>query len=230
MYAVQTIQDRFAEMNDDDLTAMKPMESQFHNSLMQFYNQACFLSYFVNPPMLKWFACKLVDLTFEHGVCKYSALGIMRFSMVLSGKLIHDVDGAYRVGKMAMKLLEQFDDSTELLPMIYLCYYGYIAVHIEPFQSCADMLKCGMELGLSLGDTQTALINGIHYIQKSLLSGMNLQALKKECDYQIRLIDAHSQPVSESIHWTEVNMTYNDLIKPVVYVSTSLLPPILLLN
>lgn len=64
--------------------------------------------------------------------------------MVLGGKLVHDVEGAYRVGKMALKLLERFDDSTDLLPSVYLVYYGYIAVHIEPFQSCADMLKRGM--------------------------------------------------------------------------------------
>lgn len=60
-----------------------------------------------------------------------------------------------------------------------------------------SLLLLGFEIGLSTGETHTALICGIHFIQKSLLSGMNLSSLKKECDYQIRLIDAHSQPMSK---------------------------------
>ena len=95
---------------------------------------------------------------------------------------------------------------------------------IEPFQSCADMLKrgvslipyfrifhsaltltselppsimTGFEIGLSTGDTQVSLINGIHFLQKSLLSGTELKTLKKECDYQLRLAEAHSQSMSK---------------------------------
>ncbi|KAL7543377.1 hypothetical protein ACHAXR_013104 [Thalassiosira sp. AJA248-18] len=120
----------------------------------------------------------------------------MRYAMVLGGKLIQDVQESYRVGKLALKLLERFD-SQDLLSSMYLVYYGYIAVHIEPFQSCADMLKRGFEIGLSTGDTQTAFNNGLHYIQKSLISGKNLPDLKKECDYQMRLIDPNSQPMTK---------------------------------
>ena len=55
------------------------------------------------------------------------------------------------------------------------------------------MLKRGFEIGLSNGDAQTALICWLHYIQKSLISGMNLSYLKSECDYQMRLLDDSQQ-------------------------------------
>ena len=78
---------------------------------------------------------------------------------------------------------------------IYKCYYGFIASQIEPFQSCADMMKRGFEIGLSTGDTLTAFLNGAQYIQKSLIGGTPLPVLKTECDFQMRLIEAHSQPL-----------------------------------
>ena len=194
---VANIQSKLGKMDGSNLMNMKLMKDPILYSLMQFYNQVCHISYFVNPPMLKWYAAKLLELTLEHGVCKYSALGIMRYSMILGGKLIQDVEGGYRLGKVSLKLLERFDRAQDLIPGMYLCYYGFIAVHIEPFQSCADMLKRGMEIGLSTGDIQMALLNGISYVQKSLISGMNLLDLKKECDYQMRLIDVNSQPMSK---------------------------------
>ena len=106
--------------------------------------------------------------------------------MVLGGKLIHNVQAAYKVGKMALKLLDHFDAS-DLLPGVYMVsqsltlmaysclnirqqmsfltfvlpgickpHYGYITVHIKPFRSCTDTLKQGFEIGLSTGDIQTA--------------------------------------------------------------------------
>ena len=97
---VGKIQSKLGSLMENDLLNMKLMKDPFNYSLMQFYNQVCFISYFVDPPMLKWYAAKLVELTLKHGVCKYSALGIMRYSMILGGKLIQDVEGGYRLGKI----------------------------------------------------------------------------------------------------------------------------------
>ncbi|KAL7537493.1 hypothetical protein ACHAXR_007855 [Thalassiosira sp. AJA248-18] len=179
---VEKTQEKLRDLTENDLMSMKVMDSPCHLSLMKFYNQV--------------YACRLVELSLEHGVCKYSAIGIMRYAMVL-GKVIQDLQEGYRVGKLALKLLERFDSAQDLLPDVYLVYYGYIAVHIEPFQSCADMLKRGFEIGLSTGNTQTALMCGIHYIQKCLASGRNLSDLKKDCDYQMRLTESNSQPLAK---------------------------------
>jgi len=123
---VETIQAKLCGMTEKDLMDMKTLDSPFYYSLMQFYNQMCFVSYFVNPPMLKWFTVRLMEITLEHGICRYSALGILRFTMILGGKLIHDIEGGYRSSKMAMKLIGRFD-GTDLLPTANLIYYGYSA-------------------------------------------------------------------------------------------------------
>ena len=116
---VKDIQSRLDEMTEKDFMDMKTVDSPFHYSLMQFYDKIGYISYFANPPMLKWFACRLVELSFEHGFSKFAPVGMTRYSMILGGKLIHNVEEGYRVGKIALKLLDRFD-ATETMPMIYL--------------------------------------------------------------------------------------------------------------
>ena len=102
---------------------------------------------------------------------------------------------------------------------LYNRYYGYIAVHREPFQSCAEMLRQAHEIGFSVGSLSTAVYCGIHYISKvtlklksslsallslqffsifslralsfeqALIAGTKLTVLKEEIAYQGRLID-----------------------------------------
>ena len=129
---VDEIQSKLSSMTEDDIMSMKRIESPSHYSLMKFHNQASFIAVFANPPMLTWFITRLVELALEHGLCKYSALGIVSYSVVLGGKLIKDLEGGYRLGKIALKLLERFE-AQDLLSNAYLTYYGYIAVHKEPF-------------------------------------------------------------------------------------------------
>jgi len=193
---VKRAENVLAKLNVMTENDMKTMKSPFHVSLLRFYDRACFTSYFVQLPMMKWLACRMVEISLEHGFSKYSALGLMWFTMILAGDLIYDVHAGYRVGKIALKLLKRFD-ANNLLPNAYLVYYSFTAVHIEPLQSCADMLKRGFEIALSTGDIQTALVNGVQYIQKSFLSGANLSVLKKECDYQMRLIETYFQSTTK---------------------------------
>lgn len=57
----------------------------------------------------------------------------------------------------------------------------------------AQMLRQGYEIGLGVGDYSSAFWCGIHYIQKALVAGTKLSVLKKEVEYQTRLIEKHSQ-------------------------------------
>ncbi len=59
-----------------------------------------------------------------------------------------------------------------------------------------NRVKRGFEIGLSIRDA-TAFHNGNQYIHKGLLSGVNLQLLKNESDYQLRLINEHSQTTAK---------------------------------
>ncbi len=182
----KNVQIQLSALSEQDLMNMKEVDNKTHYQKMKFCEHIQFFAFNTKPSMFKWYACRLVELSLEHGRCKYSAMGMMRFAMLLTGKIFYNVDEAYRVGKMAMKLIGCYNAS-ELLPSAYLAFHGHVAVHVEPIQSIADMHKRGFEIGISIGDIHMALNNYIHYIQKALISGGNLPGLKKDCDYLIRL-------------------------------------------
>jgi hypothetical protein len=78
------------------------------------------------------------------------------------------------------------------------------------FASCFGRLKRGFEIGLSMRDAAT-FHNGNHYIQKSLLSGMNLHLLKNKSEYQLRLVTEQSQTTA-MMYSTQLNNTISTLI------------------
>ena len=77
--------------------------------------------------MIKRITCRLVELTLEHGLSKYTTLSMVRYAMTLP-----TVEG-YRVGKMGMSLLDRFD-AMDQIPSIYLGFYAYIAIYAQPVQ------------------------------------------------------------------------------------------------
>jgi hypothetical protein len=65
-------------------------------------------------------------------VSKYSAAALVRFAMTL------DTNEGYRIGKMGISLLQRFD-AIDQLPSIFLSFYGYIAIYVEPLQVCINI-------------------------------------------------------------------------------------------
>lgn len=125
---LRQITDKYGEITESDLLKMKEMTSPNHLRLMHFYNHLVFISYFLkNMKIVKECSCRLLELTLEHGVSKHSTTSLARYAMTLPTK------EGYRIGKMAISLLQRFD-ATDQIPSVYLCFYGYIAIYIEPLQ------------------------------------------------------------------------------------------------
>lgn len=60
-------------LTDSDIQGMREMEDQKQLVLMKFYNRISTASYYGRPDMFPYFACKIVELSLRHGVCKFSA-------------------------------------------------------------------------------------------------------------------------------------------------------------
>lgn len=120
---VSDLQDTLSAITDEQLLEMKETDIKTHYSVMQFYTEICFLSYFVRPKMMHYFASKMVDLTLKYGVCKYSAMCFAQYGMMLGGNLAKDIQSGCRYGKIALSLLKRFD-AVDQIPSVYLCNYG----------------------------------------------------------------------------------------------------------
>jgi predicted ATPase len=180
----------FKSQRDDQLLHFKEIDSQVHFYLMQFYHQLSFFAYFGQTPSLQAFlSCRSVAIAIQCGFCKYSSIALASFASILCGKF-KDVSNGYRIGSVALQLLTRFE-ATSLIPAVYLHFYGMVAHHKEPILDVSDKLHKGFQIGMSVGDSTIALMNGLHYIQKSFVGGRNLNVISKDIEYQLELCDTH---------------------------------------
>ena len=160
--------------NNDTLVSMKEVNGQHYYRLQQFLSQAAFLAYYMKNSLLPYLISRLVEISLDHGVTKYSAIGYAYTSFMLS--IYKKMRQANRYGKVALDLLARFEDSSQLI-LVYLSYYGFVGAIFEPIQLAAKRLHTGLGVGQSIGDVTTALLCGLLYIQKSFIAGNNLHCL-----------------------------------------------------
>ncbi len=88
----------------------------------------------------------MIGLTLRHGVCEESIYSFIHYAAMICqrGRDVSGIQEACRVGKVAMSLLKRFS-SPEIVPKIFSCYFGFVAVHTEPLNTCADNLRSGFE-------------------------------------------------------------------------------------
>lgn len=140
--------------------------------------------------IIPYHTCRMIRLTLENGVCQDAICGLIQHAAFLCQPWFAvpaDVEEACRVGKAAMTLFERFD-SSEIIPEVFYCYYGFVAVNKEPLQLCTDHLRKGFEVGVSAGDATIACYNSIHLIRTALLGGEELSSLLKEADYHLEVL------------------------------------------
>ncbi|KAL3780003.1 hypothetical protein ACHAW5_008324 [Stephanodiscus triporus] len=144
-------------ISDSVLLEMKEMDKR-HSVTMNFYSIIAQVAYFLKPAMIPFFACRMVQLTMEKGLCKYSIMAFVNYASALCLDKIKkkDIEDASRIGKAAMSCWMKRYHTTDLLPNLYLVYYCFVAFHTEPMQACANMLRQGFDAGMSLGETGIA--------------------------------------------------------------------------
>jgi hypothetical protein len=144
--------------------------------------QAALFSYFRKANfMVALLSCRVIEMSLDNGFSKYSPLAFVFFSNFVLGQ--RRFQEANKFGKIALALLKRFDEPS-LVPSVYISYYGFTAVFFEPLQLVAEQLRKGMDIGMSIGDTDKALTNGLHYIQKAFAGGENLSTLLSSIDYR----------------------------------------------
>jgi hypothetical protein len=138
----------------------------------------------------------MVQLTMKSGVCKSSLIGLIQHAIIIC-EIKKDIAYASRIGKAAMSCWRERYHSADLLPGLYILYYGRVAYHTEPLQSCADMLRQGFDTGMSLGETGAAFLNALQHIKTAVISGERLPTLLERIDYYCELNETHRNEMAE---------------------------------
>ncbi|KAL7546858.1 hypothetical protein ACHAWF_010187 [Thalassiosira exigua] len=180
------------------LLEMKPMDDEL-SAPLKFYSLMGTVAFFARPEMLPFVACRVVQLTMEHGISQYSIMGLVQYAAVLCNtKTQHAIQSASIIGKAAMSCLKQrLPSAEELIAKLYYTYYGLIAFHTEPLQSCADMLRQGFDAGMSIGESETAFLNAIQHTKTSLIAGEKLPTLLERMDYYLDQAETHRNELAK---------------------------------
>jgi predicted ATPase len=197
-------------ISDSDLLEMKEMDDRL-SITMNFYSIISQVACFRKPEMVPFFVCRRVQLTMEKGLCKYSIVGFVSYAWALCDDKIakKDIENASRIGKAAMSCWMKRYHTTELLPNLYLSYYGFVAFHTEPLQVCANMLRQGFDVGMSLGETGIAFFNLSRYIEIALMAGDKLPTLLEKVDYYLKLANTYQNETAKlflSLHRERISI------------------------
>ena len=93
-------------ISDTDLLEMKEMDERLSISL-KFYSFMTTLAFFAKPEIFAFLSCRMVQLTMQNGICKYSIMGFVQYAMMLCCKRVKDIKGASQIGKAAMSLPDE---------------------------------------------------------------------------------------------------------------------------
>eukprot|EP00970_Alexandrium_tamarense_P019425 scaffold14018_cov200-Alexandrium_tamarense.AAC.1 len=201
----------FEDLTDEVLLTMHTNEDWKQVAVMRFYSQLAIVTYVAKPNMLHCYASRWAQYSLRTKVAsKFTASAYATFAVSLCNCTLKDINGGYRIGKIALRLLNQTQSTGALrldkwsdllascldeLPRVFMSFYGYVGCLIEPLQASVDMLRHGYETGLQVGELSHATINAVHMVSRAVLSGMNLRMLQEEVAFQLKLAQKHSRPI-----------------------------------
>jgi hypothetical protein len=185
-------------ISDKDLLGMKEMDSKLATS-MRFYILMWRAAYFSKPDMVPFITCRVVQHTMENGLCKHSISGFLALAKLLCGNTLpnKDIASASKIGKAAMSCFTQRYNTTEQIPDIHLSYYGFVAWRTEPLQNCAKKLGQAFDVGMSLGESDSAFNNSLCQIRTLILAGDRLPSLMEKMDYYMQKADTYNNELGK---------------------------------
>ena len=199
---VQQTSDLVYKISERDLLEMEEMNEKLTHT-MHFYSILLTAAFFAKPEIVPFVACRMVQLTKKHGLCRYSIVGFVQLATALCNKRItkkvtkKNIDDASQIGKAAMSCYQNRYNTSDQLPQLSVAYYGFFAWHIESLQTCAAMLRRGFDAGMSLGQINHAIANSIHEIKYSLAAGYKLHTLLDKLNHTLELANNHQQNMAE---------------------------------
>jgi hypothetical protein len=184
------------KISSEDLLNMKEMDERLSMTL-HFYNIVGTSAYMGINEMLHFVVCRMIQLTMQSGLCKYSIFAFIQFAALLCSRKVakNGFAIASRIGKAAMSCCRERYHTPDMVPQRHLIYYSLVAFHTEPLQTCADMSRQGFDAGMSLGDVGTAFLNASQHIRTAVVAGDRLPTLLERVDYYLKMANTYQNEI-----------------------------------
>jgi len=148
-------------------------------------------AFMTNPMLFPLIIFKMVNISLQYGNSPQSAFGYVTYGMLLCGAL-SDIDSGYQFGKLAVKLVEQFN-AIELQAKINLHFNIFIRHWKEHIKETRKPLLEAFKSGLETGDIEYACYSAWGYYNNHFWSGEHLEYIAHTQAHYIELILKYKQ-------------------------------------
>ena len=157
-------------------------------------------TYQAAPTLFPLVVCQQVNLSIKYGNAPFSAYGYVCYSVILNG-IIQDVESAYKFGKLALSLVENFN-TLELKASVFFVA-GSCTIHGKVHaKETLPLLLEGYQSGLENGHFEYGGYAAVQRCQYSYFIGQELPRVERE---MATISDALAQLKQENaLSWNQI--------------------------
>lgn len=137
------------------------------------------IAYWTRPLLFIVTVLQQVNLSVRYGNCAISAMSYATYA-IARWTLIGDIDSTYRLGKLALSVLNKFD-SNRVECMVHYLVNMFARHWQEPLRNTLPLFLENYQVGLRTGDFEQAAWSLQSYCEYAFFSGENLSHLAEEC-------------------------------------------------
>ena len=172
----------------------------------QFLSVLSLTAHYHCPKLFPVIGGRILKLTFDHGLSKYSATGL-----AIAGKMFcfkDDFENGYLFGQEALAVVDKFK-AKDLFSSLVAYLHTSIFYYKMPLHQMMKLPKKAIETSLQIGDNESATHNLGQYYCYSFFSGKRLQDLIDEYDSKFSKIPRKGN-LTLSIYQSVLNLAVYD--------------------
>ncbi len=197
----------------EDLATLPLMTDSYKLAAMRILIAVIPAAFMANPMLFPLIVFKMVSLSLKYGNSPLSAFGYVTYGMLLCG-VLSDIDSGYKFGKLAVKLVEQFN-ARELKAKIDFSFNGFIRHWKEHIKEVKQPLLEAFQSGLETGDIEYACYSAWGYASFPFWSGEALESVaNNQAKYTNVMLEYSQYTIGEQTKmWHQVLLNLLDKVE-----------------
>jgi PAS domain S-box-containing protein len=163
----------------ESLIELPPMSDRALQSAMQVLSTALGAVYFTDMQLFNLLACRMANLTWQHGVCGASAHGFAYLGGIL-GPVFHRYEAGNRFARLACDLVDKHGFIAYQAKVYHAM--ALVAVWTQPLATVIDFNQAGFRAAMETGDLTSACYSMSRSVTILLLRGDPLDTVWQESE------------------------------------------------
>jgi PAS domain S-box-containing protein len=183
---IKTTKKRIEEISLANLASLPEMIHPQKIALMNLLVKSVPPSYQIQPDWCNLVIVTMVETSLEFGNSSHSAYGYDMFA-ILVGKEFADYQLSYRLGKVAMHLIDSTNDMS-LKGAVYFVFSNFVSHWGAPLKTSLNIFKKGFDASLEAGDHIHTGYSASRFLVYSLFHGMPLEDICIESKHYVKFL------------------------------------------